>query len=319
MNIQGGTLYVVGTPIGNLGDMTMRAVEVLRAVDLIAAEDTRHTGKLLQHFQINTAQISYHDHNRMSRLPELLRRLQQGTSIALVSDAGMPGISDPGYELVKACVESGVPVVPIPGVSAVVTALSAAGLPTDRFVFEGFLPTKGPERRERLEAIGRETRTIVLYEAPHRLQQTLQDLALVLDSERAIVLARELTKLHEQFWRGTLAAAVAYYQTQEPQGEFTVVIAGRETAPPILSESALRAELQQLLRQGLSRSQASRQLAQQTDLPRRQIYHMALSIPDIGPDIGIDTITAPAAPVETTSESEWEPPRESSSGLEQNS
>lgn len=280
MDIQPGTLYIVGTPIGNLEDMTFRAIEVLRKVDRIAAEDTRHTGKLLHHFQITTPQISYHDHNRQSRLPELIDRLQQGQSIALVSDAGMPGISDPGYELVKACASEGIPTVPIPGACAVVTALSAAGLPTDRFAFEGFLPAKGQDRQARLEALQSETRTIVFYEAPHRLQQTLQDLSQILGSDRSIVLARELTKLHEQFWRGTLEEAMAHYQTREPQGEFTLVIAGCQTELPILSETALKAELQHLLQQGLSRSQASRQLANQTPLSRRQLYQLALSLPD---------------------------------------
>jgi 16S rRNA (cytidine1402-2'-O)-methyltransferase len=280
MQLSPGTLYIVGTPIGNLEDMTFRAVETLRHVDLIAAEDTRHTGKLLQHFQITPPQISYHDHNRRSRIPELLHRLHQGSRIALVTDAGMPGISDPGYELVKACVEQGIQVVPIPGASAVVTALSAAGLSTDRFVFEGFLPTKGQERRDRLETLRAEPRTLVLYEAPHRLRQTLQDLSDSLGGDRAIVLARELTKLHEQFWRGNLADAIAYYSNRDPQGEFTVVIAGCEIAQPLLSESALKQELQHLLHQGLSRSQASRQLAQQTAMPRRQIYQLALTISD---------------------------------------
>ncbi|WP_088893471.1 16S rRNA (cytidine(1402)-2'-O)-methyltransferase [Leptolyngbya ohadii] len=281
MEIQSATLYIVGTPIGNLEDMTFRAISVLQQVDFIAAEDTRHTGKLLQHFQVKTPQISYHDHNRRSRQDDLLRRLQQGHSIALVTDAGMPGISDPGYELVKACVEEGIPVVPIPGASAVVTALSAAGLPTDRFVFEGFLPAKGTERQARLTALQTETRTIVCYEAPHRLRQTLKDLREAFGDDRAIVLARELTKLHEQFWRGTLAEAEQHYQTQEAYGEFTLVIAGGEPAARILSESALRAELQELLRQGMSRSQASRQLATQTHLPRRELYQLALSLEDL--------------------------------------
>jgi 16S rRNA (cytidine1402-2'-O)-methyltransferase len=280
MEAQPGILYVVATPIGNLEDMTFRAIATLRTVDVIAAEDTRHTGKLLHHFQVTTPQISYHDHNRLSRLPELLRRLQQGQAIALVTDAGMPGISDPGYELVKACAEAGVVIVPIPGASAVVTALSAAGLPTDRFVFEGFLPTKGQERRDRLEAMQAETRTLVLYEAPHRVRQTLQDLGETLGVERAVVLARELTKLHEQFWRGTVGEAIAYYQTKDPQGEFTLVVAGIERDQPILSESALKAELKALMNQGLSRSQASRQLAQQTSFSRREIYQLALAIPD---------------------------------------
>lgn len=279
MEIQAGTLYIVGTPIGNLEDITFRALEILRKVDLIAAEDTRHTGKLLQHFQIATPQISYHDHNRRGRLPELVQRLSQQTTIALVTDAGMPGISDPGYELVKACVDAGISVVPIPGVSAVVTAVSAAGLPTDRFVFEGFLPLKGQERQTRLETLQTEPRTLVFYEAPHRLKQTLQDLLNWMGADRSIVLARELTKLHEQFWRGTVAEAITYYQTREPQGEFTLVVAGHQTTEPQLSESALLAELQHLIQQGLSRSQASRQLAQQTALSRRQIYQLALTIP----------------------------------------
>jgi 16S rRNA (cytidine1402-2'-O)-methyltransferase len=278
--VHAGTLYVVATPIGNLEDMTFRAVRILQSVDAIAAEDTRHTGKLLQHFQIATPQISYHDHNRRSRQPELIARLQQGQSIALVTDAGMPGISDPGYELVKACADEGITVIPVPGASAVVTALSAAGLPTDRFVFEGFLPTKGSERRDRLHSLQAESRTIVLYESPHRLRQTLQDLAELMGDTRSIVLARELTKLHEEFWRGTLATAIAHYETREPQGEFTLVVAGAEITQPVLSETALKAELQHLLNQGLSRSQASRQLAQQTSLSRRQIYQLALALPE---------------------------------------
>ncbi|MFM7423414.1 MAG: 16S rRNA (cytidine(1402)-2'-O)-methyltransferase [Elainella sp.] len=280
MDVQAGTLYVVGTPIGNLEDMTLRAISVLRQVDAIAAEDTRHTGKLLQQFQIATPQLSYHDHNRQSRLPDLLGRLQQGRSLALVSDAGMPGISDPGFELVEACVATGIPVVPIPGASAVITALSAAGLPTDRFSFEGFLPAKGQARQQRLESLQTESRTLVFYEAPHRLRQTLLDLQAALGPDRPIVLARELTKRYEQFWRGTVAEAIHYYQTREPQGEFTLVLGGHRAAPLQLSESALLAELQHLISQGLSRSQASRQLAEQTALPRRQLYQLALTLAD---------------------------------------
>ena len=274
-----GTLYIVGTPIGNLEDMTFRAVRILQGVDAIAAEDTRHTGKLLHHFQITTPQVSYHEHNRITRTGELVERLQQGQAIALVSDAGMPGISDPGYELVKACVEAGLTVVPIPGCSAVVAALTASGLPSDRFVFEGFLPAKPKDRRAHLEQLKSESRTLVFYEAPHRLRQTLQDL-LMLGGDRAIVLARELTKLHEEFWRGTIAEAVDQYRDREPMGEFTLVLAGAELDPLILSDEALKAELQTLINQGISRSEASRQLAQQTALPRRQIYQLALSLPN---------------------------------------
>ncbi|WP_371934001.1 16S rRNA (cytidine(1402)-2'-O)-methyltransferase [Chroococcidiopsis sp. CCNUC1] len=276
-----GTLYVVGTPIGNLEDISFRAVRILQSVDAIAAEDTRHTGKLLHHFQIKTPQLSYHEHNRNSRIPEIIDRLQTGKAIALVTDAGMPGISDPGYELVQACVEAEITVVPIPGASAVITALSAAGLPTDRFVFEGFLPAKGKPRRDRLEFLQIESRTIILYEAPHRLRQTLQDLATVFGAERQIVLARELTKLHEEFWRGQIEGAIAHYQQKEPQGEYTLVVAGMEWVKPQLSEAEIQAELQKLILAGVSRSQASRQLAKATSLSRQEIYQLALAIPNL--------------------------------------
>ncbi|MBD2250888.1 16S rRNA (cytidine(1402)-2'-O)-methyltransferase [Nostoc parmelioides] len=273
-----GTLYIVGTPIGNLEDITFRAVRILQNVDLIAAEDTRHTGKLLQYFQVKTPQISYHEHNRTSRIPELLEHLHGGKAIALVSDAGMPGISDPGYELVKACVEVAIPVVPIPGASAAITALSAAGLPTDKFVFEGFLPAKSQQRREHLEALQTESRTLIFYESPHRLRETLQDLAEVWGSDRQIVLARELTKLYEEFWRGSIGEAIAHYQQKEPQGEYTLLVAGNPPSETLLTEEQLKAELQQLMMQGISRSQASRQLTKYTSLNRRQVYQIALSI-----------------------------------------
>ncbi|MFB2934705.1 16S rRNA (cytidine(1402)-2'-O)-methyltransferase [Aerosakkonemataceae cyanobacterium BLCC-F154] len=273
-----GILYLVATPIGNLEDMTFRAIKVLQTVDLIAAEDTRHTGKLLQHFQIKTPQLSYHEHNRQQRIPQLLSQLSQGKTIALVTDAGMPLISDPGYELVKACVAQGISVVPIPGANAAITALSAAGLATDKFVFEGFLPAKSKERRRHLETLNSETRTIIFYESPHRLRETLEDLGNIFGDSREIVLARELTKMHEEFWRGTITDAIAHYTNREPQGEFTLVVAGATLEKPQLSEAAIKAELQNLLQQGLSRSDASRQLAQQTSLPRRQIYQLALTI-----------------------------------------
>ncbi|MEQ8465484.1 16S rRNA (cytidine(1402)-2'-O)-methyltransferase [Coleofasciculus sp. E1-EBD-02] len=276
-----GTLYVVGTPIGNLEDMTFRAVRILQTVDTIAAEDTRHTGKLLQHFQIKTNQISYHQHNRQQRLPELLNRLTAGKTIALVTDAGMPSISDPGYELVQGAIEAGITVIPIPGATAGITALSASGLPTDRFVFEGFLPASGQERQQRLEVLAAESRTLIFYESPYRLQQTLQDFANIFSPSRQIVLARELTKLHEQFWRGTIEDAIAYYTDHEPKGEFTLVLAGAPPETPVLSEAALKAELSQLINQGLSRSQAARQLSHLTNLPRRHLYQMALSLTEI--------------------------------------
>ena len=209
-----GNLYVVGTPIGNLEDITFRAIRILQEVDLIAAEDTRHTGKLLHHFQIATSQISYHQHNQQSRTEELINKLQAGDNIALVSDAGMPGISDPGYLLVKEAIANGISVVPIPGVSASLTALTASGLNTDLFVFVGFLPVKGKARRDRLEEITRETKTIIFYEAPHRLLATLKDLENTLGKERKIVLARELTKVHEEFWRGNIKDAIVFYSKE---------------------------------------------------------------------------------------------------------
>lgn len=277
MDIKPGTLYIVGTPIGNLEDMTFRAVKTLQDVDLIAAEDTRHTGKLLQHFQVKTPQVSYHEHNRTSRIPELIKQLQEGKAIALVSDAGMPGISDPGYELVKACVEVAILVVPIPGASAAITALSAAGLPTDKFVFEGFLPPKTNQRREYLELLKTESRTLIFYESPHRLRATLQDLASVL-GQRQIVLARELTKFYEEFWRGTIEEACNLYQEKQPQGEYTLIVAGAIGNQNQLTEVEIKAELEKMLARGVTRSQASRELSELTSLSRRQIYQLALTI-----------------------------------------
>ncbi|GAB1539174.1 16S rRNA (cytidine(1402)-2'-O)-methyltransferase [Scytonema sp. NUACC21] len=273
-----GTLYIVGTPIGNLEDMTFRAVRILQTVDLIAAEDTRHTGKLLQHFQVKTPQVSYHEHNRSSRVPELLDQLNHGKAIALVTDAGMPGISDPGYELVKICLEAGIQVVPIPGATAAITALSAAGLPTDKFVFEGFLPAKSQQRRSHLELLKVESRTLIFYESPHRLRETLQDLAEIFTNQRQIVIARELTKLYEEFWRGTIGEAIIHYNQREPQGEYTLVVAGTPPTQLQFSETEIKAELEKMINQGISRSQASRELAKITSLPRRQLYQLALKI-----------------------------------------
>ncbi|NBD16465.1 MAG: 16S rRNA (cytidine(1402)-2'-O)-methyltransferase [Cyanobacteria bacterium] len=274
-----GTLYLVGTPIGNLEDMTFRAINTLKTVDLIAAEDTRHTGRLLQYYDIVTPQISYHEHNRKQREPELIQQLEKGTSIALVTDAGMPGISDPGYDLVRACVEAKIAVVPIPGVTAAITALAVSGLPTNRFVFEGFLPVKGKARQEGLSRLQQETRTIVLYESPHKLKQTLQDLAQSLGRDRAIMLGRELTKFYEDVQYATLEEALDFYTKQVPKGEYTLVIAGKEeTAEMNLSVEEIRTELKQLLAQGVTRSQASRQLAAITPLSRQEIYQLSIDL-----------------------------------------
>ena len=276
--VTGKTLYLVGTPIGNLGDMTLRGIQVLRDVDTIAAEDTRHTGKLLHHFEIQTPQISYHQHNEQQRIPELIAQLQAGKSIALVTDAGMPGISDPGYLIVAACVAAGIRVIPIPGVTAVITAVSASGLPSDRFVFEGFLPAKGEERRTRLEAVAGEARTLVFYESPHRLRQTLADFAATFGAERQIAIGRELTKLHEEFWRGDIGAAIAHYTQVEPQGEYAIVLAGAPVSHPTLSDEAIDRALLELMLNGTSRSQASRIVAEQISQSRRYVYQLALAI-----------------------------------------
>ncbi len=278
--IKAGTLYIVGTPIGNLDDITFRAIKILKSVDIIAAEDTRHTGKLLHHFQITTPQISYHEHNKASRHEELLDRLSKGESIALVSDAGMPAISDPGYELVELCVQRGLDIIPIPGVSASITALAASGLPTDRFVFEGFLTTKSKLRNALLEEFKTESRTIILYESPHRLRRTLKDLKETLGADRAIVIGRELTKLHEEFWRGNIEGAIAYFGGDRPlKGEFTIILGGtKETKIPTMSDEEVTAELKKIMAEGISRSQASKILANKTTLSRRHVYQLALEI-----------------------------------------
>ena len=271
-----GTLYLVGTPIGNLEDITLRAIRILKEVDLIAAEDTRHTGKLLQHLSVSTPQISYNEHNHKLRVDELIRRLQQ-EDIALVTDAGMPSISDPGVELVQTAIAHNITVIPVPGGTAVISALAASGLPTDRFVFEGFLPQKASDRQKRLELFRSETRTVVLYEAPHRLVRTLNDLITVVGNEREIVLARELTKMHEEFWRGKIKDAIAMYTNErQPKGEYTLVVRGAAENSLITSEAELKREFQQLLSQGMTRSQASRQLSKFTSLSRREIYQLDL-------------------------------------------
>jgi 16S rRNA (cytidine1402-2'-O)-methyltransferase len=276
--VTGKTLYLVGTPIGNLGDMTMRGIQVLRDVDTIAAEDTRHTGKLLHHFEIKTPQISYHQHNEQQRIPELIAQLQAGKSIALVTDAGMPGISDPGYLIVAACVAAGIRVIPIPGVTAVITAVSASGLPSDRFGFEGFLPVKGQERKARLESVAGEARTLVFYESPHRLRQTLADFGTTFGADRQLAIGRELTKLHEEFWRGAIGEAIEHYTHTEPQGEYAIVIAGAPVSHPTLSDRAIDRALIELMLNGTSRSQASRIVAEQISQSRKYVYQLALAI-----------------------------------------
>lgn len=222
-----GTLYLCPTPIGNLEDITLRALRVLKEADIIAAEDTRVTRKLLNHYDIKASLVSYHEHNKRDKGPEIISMLQEGKSIALVTDAGTPGISDPGEDLVRLAVETGIAVVPLPGAAAAVCALTASGLSTERFVFEGFLPRKKKERTQRLRELSEEIRTIVLYEAPHRLTKALEELGLAL-GDRSIVIAREMTKIHEEFFRGTIPDAAAHFTSTPPRGELVLVIEGKK-------------------------------------------------------------------------------------------
>ena len=221
-----GTLYIVSTPIGNLDDITLRALKTLRHVDLIAAEDTRRTRKLLSHFDIHTPLVSYFEHNELKKLDKLLSHMKRGKEIALVSDAGTPGISDPGYRLVQQAIERGIPVIPIPGPSAVIAALSISGLPTDSFIFAGFLPKKGGKRRKLLEKLGDLDGTSILYESPHRLMRTLEDL-LEVCGDRQIVITRELTKAFEETIRGSIREAINTLEGRRIKGEVTIVLAGK--------------------------------------------------------------------------------------------
>jgi 16S rRNA (cytidine1402-2'-O)-methyltransferase len=229
-NARAGRLYVVATPIGNLGDLSVRARDTLQASNLIAAEDTRHTGALLKHFGIQTPLVSLHEHNELERAPELISRMQAGAAISLVSDAGTPGISDPGFDLVRAAAAAGLDVIAIPGPCAALAALSIAGLPTDRFCFEGFLPARRAARRARLAELAWEPRTLVFYESPHRVQEMLEDCALGLGAERPAAAAREITKLHETLYRGSLSqlAARAAAEPEFARGEIVVVVMGAD-------------------------------------------------------------------------------------------
>ena len=271
-----GTLYLVATPIGNLGDFSPRAVETLAQADFIAAEDTRVSVKLLNHFDIKKPLVSYHEHNRAAAGQAILTRLLSGETCALVTDAGTPAISDPGQELVTLCAENGVTVQAIPGCCAAVAALAVSGLDTRRFTFEGFLPSGRKERRAALEELTGETRTMVFHEAPHRLRQTLADMAELL-GDRPAALCRELTKLHEDTVRTTLAQAAAYYAANEPRGEYVLVVAGREkqTAPALTLEEGV-ARVLALRDGGMKLKDAVRRVADDTALPRNALYDAAL-------------------------------------------
>lgn len=275
-----GTLYLVGTPIGNLEDMSMRALRILREVALIAAEDTRQTRKLLTHFDIHTPLVSYHEHNQRTAGPHLIERLAAGEDVALVTDAGMPAISDPGEDLVRLAITAGIPVVPVPGPTALITALVVSGLSTGRFVFEGFLPTKKKDRQAALAELKRERRTWIVYEAPHRLLSTLEDLRREL-GDRPMAAARELTKIHEEVVRGTPQQLLEHFQQHPPKGEFVLVIEGAagetveaEGQAPVEDLAAAVAELEQ---QGVDRKAAMRQVAERTGRSRRDVYQAVLA------------------------------------------
>lgn len=275
--LEKGALYVVGTPIGNLGDFSPRAQEVLGQADFIAAEDTRVTRGLLAHFGIHKPLVSYFEHNKRDRGEQILARMLGGEICALVSDAGMPAISDPGETLVAACAERGVPVYVIPGPTAVISALAVSGLPTGRFTFEGFLSVNKRSRREHLQAVEREERTMVFYEAPHKLRKTLSDFAKVFGPDRRVAVVRELTKIHEEVWRTTLGEAASRYREQEPRGEYVLVIAGTEPAPTqeegcSLEEAAVLA--QGWMEKGLSASDAAKEAAKATGLRKGDIYRL---------------------------------------------
>ena len=273
-----GMLYLVPTPIGNLGDISQRCRETLEQADFIAAEDTRVSLKLLNHLGIKKILVSYYEHNKAFKGDQIVQRILAGETCALVSDAGSPAISDPGEDLVKQCAQAGIVVCAIPGPCAAITALSISGQATGRFCFEGFLSTAKKSRREHLDSLKNETRTMIFYEAPHKLSATLEDLAEAFGSDRGISLCRELTKLHEEVIRTTLGQAIGYYQENPPKGEFVLVVAGapaQETA--VASDSDAAARVAQLMQEGMSRKDAVKQTAKELNLPKNVVYDIALS------------------------------------------
>lgn len=272
-----GSLYVVGTPIGNLEDMSVRAVRTLQEADFIAAEDTRVTLKLLNHFAIKKPMLSYHEHNARQKGGEILTRILNGENCAIVTDAGMPCISDPGEDLVRLCAENGVEVLSIPGCCAAVNALAVSGLPTGRFTFEGFLTVNKKSRRERLDSLKNEERTMIFHEAPHKLRATLEDLRETFGPDRRVALCRELTKLHEEVRRTTLGEAAAYYAENPPRGEFVLVVAGAEEPAEegCTFEGAL-ALVRARMDEGLSTKDAVKQVAKLTGFAKNQLYDAIL-------------------------------------------
>lgn len=277
---QQGVLYLCGTPIGNLEDMTYRAVRILSEVDAIAAEDTRHTRKLLTHFNLHTPLISYHEHNKHERGPELIERLLNGETLAVVSDAGMPGISDPGTDLVRLAVEAGVQVVPVPGCNAALSALVSSGLDTERFLFVGFLPKTKKKRQELLKALVNCSYTMLFYETPHRLKETLTELKAEL-GDRKIAAGRELTKKFEEFIRGTISEVSGHFAINQPRGEFTLVVSGQFLAAnPTETNEAQQPDVVKavanLVTEGMAKKEAIKAVALQYQLPKREVYQAVL-------------------------------------------
>jgi 16S rRNA (cytidine1402-2'-O)-methyltransferase len=274
-------LYIVATPIGNLEDITLRALRVLKEVDVIAAEDTRHTQILLSHHDIHTPLTSYHEHNEKTKAQELITRLARGQNIALVSDAGTPAISDPGFRLVVQAIRAGVRIIPIPGASALTAVLSASGLPTDRFIFEGFLPAKKKQRRERLQALRDETRTLIFYEAPHRLKDALDDICELLGNRDA-VLAREVSKIHEEFIRGPVSDLVHALGGGNIRGEVTLLISG-SSGESRVDDDLLKAEIRELEGKGLRIKEIAEVLGEKFGYPKKEIYRLALHREKVSP------------------------------------
>lgn len=276
-----GYLYLVATPIGNLEDMTYRAVRILNEVDLIAAEDTRNTRKLLSHYDIHTPLTSYHEHNKFTKGPELITKLQEGLSIAVVSDAGLPGIADPGTHIAQLAIEEGIKVMPIPGANAALSALICSGIDTVKFTFIGFLPKTSKKRKELLEAIRTRTETLIFYETPYHLKDMLKELKLVLGENRKASTCRELTKKFEEFTRGSLAELVDYYNENEPRGEFVVVVSGASIedveAKDVAIENISAVEyVQNLIDKGINKKEAMRMAAKALNMSRRDIYQELL-------------------------------------------
>lgn len=270
-----GLLYIVATPIGNLEDITLRALRILREVRLIAAEDTRTSRVLLQHYEIDTPLTSYHEHNKLTKLDAIFDALAVG-DVALISDAGTPTISDPGYELVQACIAQGHTIVPIPGANAALSALIASGLPTDSFVYVGFLPKKQNARRELLRSLRDEPRTLIAYESPHRAADTLGIIADVLGDERPICLAREITKRFEEFWRGSAHEAAAHFSTQNPRGEVTLIIGGAPTDSQTWDKVRVISALHAQLDDGQSLAQAAKAVARASGWKKNAVYQLGL-------------------------------------------